>query len=176
MKTNIVAVTAMAVGGALGCASQSAPSESTSTEAVSVSDFEASIARLNALHVVEVSAFGGYFTEGKNCYGSQIPTSIGWICPDEVAALHDTVAAADHKLDAFAAAAETAVQGSTHNGTPAQVAEDLEALTSLHIVAVGKFIVDEPEPSNCYVAYCEKSDRVRAGQLHAMVEAAKHLE
>jgi hypothetical protein len=178
MKTNMVAVTALAVGGALGCASQAPTSEASSVESASehAGDFEASLERLNALNVVEVSAFGNYFTEGKNCYGSQIPTSIGLICPDEVALLHDKVAAGDRKLAAFADAAEVAVQGAPHNGNPVQVSEDLEALKSLKIVAVNRFIVDEPEPSNCYVAFCEQSDRVRAGKLHAIVEAAKHLE
>jgi hypothetical protein len=176
MKTNIALVTAIAVGGALGCASQDPPSEASSAQAVSDSDFGTSLARLNALSVVEVSAFGHYFTEGKNCYGSQIMSSIGMICPDEVAALHDRVAAADQKVAAFASAAEAAAHGPTHQGNPVQVAEDLEVLKSLKIVQVNGFIVDEPEPSNCYVAYCEESDRVRAGKLHAIVEAAKHLE
>jgi hypothetical protein len=176
MKTNIVAVTAIAVGGALGCASQDPASAASSSQAISESDFASSIARLNALEVLEVSAFGTYFTEGKNCYGSQIPTSIGLICPDEVATLHDKVAAGDRKLAAFATAAEEAVQSAGHHGTPVQVAEDLETLKSLQIVAVERFIVDEPEPSNCYVAFCEESDRVRAGKLHAIVEAAEHLE
>jgi hypothetical protein len=176
MKTQILAVTAMAA--VAGCA-QSADGEAAqaaSASELATSSLSENIARLEALHVVEVSEMFGYFTEGKNCYGSQIPTSIGWICPDEVTALADKVAAGDARLAAFVTAAEDAAAHSTAQGKPSGVEHDLAALRDLHIVGVGAFILDEGEDSNCYNNYCLSSDRLRAGKLHAIVEAGKHLK
>jgi hypothetical protein len=171
------ALAVVAATGITGCAAD-ADSSSTAQEtaALGSSGLSQNIERLRALHVFEVSSLQNMVSEDGACYAARA-TSIGRVCPQDLARFADQIAAGDRRLTAFVEAAEAAAASpvAARGISPTQVDADLEALRNLTIVEVGHFFLDDPEGTNCYQMFCEQSDRDRSSKLHHIVAAAKAL-
>jgi hypothetical protein len=184
MKTNankmtLSALAVVAASGLAGCAADesAASPEGTTASELSTPGLQENIARLNALHVIDVRALQtSVIVEGSFCY-RVVQTSIGRACPEDLEALAEKIAIGDRRLNAFVVAAEAAAAATGPAGHgPAEVAADITALNSLKLVDVKSFLVDQPEDGNCYQRFCAPSNIKRAGELHRIVEAAERLK
>ena len=194
MKTNLNTVAALAIvavtTGITGCAAQADPQlseQALTNEAASIPTAKAasapyldSIARLQALHVVEFRPLAERAAETGNCYAQDLATtSIGKICVQDIPAHAAELAAADKKLADFVVLAEKAVAEAAaivaateglNPGYGLYPDTNLDALKSLKVFEVGSFIVDAPESYSCY-GLCNPCNQTRAFELEAIRKA-----